>query len=303
MEDNNELFINLYKTRAGEIVYKPVKSSALIDFLYGTKLGKNLLKILTSNGISEAERLFLSTRASSLLIDPFVKKNHISLKDCIPYKYDSFNEFFIREIYTKSRILCQGNLEVASPSDGRVSIFKIGSNSKFRIKKLTYSVSSLLQNDKLAKYYEDGYLVIVRLCVDDYHHYSYSVSGEKTKDKFISGRLNTVNPIAYNYSRILTENARSYSVITLDNGMKVTQMEVGAMGVGRIVNDEPESTYVIKGNEKGHFEFGGSTIVLLFPKDSFVPAEDLVNNTKNHFETKVLMGESLGVLNSKKIGE
>lgn len=46
-------------------------------------------------------------------------------------------------------------------------------------------------------------------------------------------------------------------------------MEVGAMMVGRITNHEAVPGYVTRGEEKGYFEFGGSTIILLTQKVLF----------------------------------
>ena len=49
-----------------------------------------------------------------------------------------------------------------------------------------------------------------------------------------------------------------------------------------------------KGDEKGRFEFGGSTIVLLFSKDAVEIDEDLIKNTADGYETSVKMGERIG---------
>ncbi|MEG0814208.1 MAG: phosphatidylserine decarboxylase, partial [Clostridium sp.] len=50
---------------------------------------------------------------------------------------------------------------------------------------------------------------------------------------------------------------------------------------------------VHKGQEKGCFEFGGSSIVLLLQKGSVHVAEDLLRNTEAGFETYVKMGDRL----------
>ena len=51
-----------------------------------------------------------------------------------------------------------------------------------------------------------------------------------------------------------------------DNFGDVTQVEVGAMMVGRIVNTVKSGRFE-RGEQKGMFEFGGSTVVLLVEKD------------------------------------
>ena len=49
-----------------------------------------------------------------------------------------------------------------------------------------------------------------------------------------------------------------------------------------------------KGEEKGYFEYGGSTIVLLFEKDKITLDEEIINNSLNGFETYVKYGEKIG---------
>ena len=62
--------------------------------------------------------------------------------------------------------------------------------------------------------------------------------------------------------------------------------------VGKIVNHHNEKNFK-KGEEKGYFKFGASTIVLLV-KDIKID-EDLIKNTNNNLETIVKMGERIGI--------
>ena len=77
-------------------------------------------------------------------------------------------------------------------------------------------------------------------------------------------------------------------------------MEVGALMIGKIVNYR-NNCQVKKGQEKGRFEFGGSTVVLLFEKNSIIPDEDIINNTNNNCETKVKMGEKFAQAAKKQL--
>lgn len=284
------------KTRQGVVVPQKSAGGAATKLLYETKVGRMMLKILISKRFSNVERMILDSRLSSLVIDPFISMNGISLKGCIPAKYRSFNEFFGRQIYRDARKTSFEENEVASPADGLITIRKISEGSKFRIKGKTYTVESLLRNADLAKNYRDGYFVLVRLCVDNYHHYSYPVSGIKGCDRYIDGFLHTVNPQVLDYVKVYSENARSLSLINTLNGSCVAMMEVGAMGVGRIVNHVKREINVVIGEEKGEFQFGGSSIVLLFQKDAFIPDEDILGNSKEGYETPVLMCEHIGKL-------
>lgn len=71
-------------------------------------------------------------------------------------------------------------------------------------------------------------------------------------------------------------------------------MEVGALLVGRIVNYH-EKKEVKRGEEKGRFEFGGSTVILCLEKDKAVIDGDILSNSAAGIETVVKMGEKIGV--------
>ena len=70
-------------------------------------------------------------------------------------------------------------------------------------------------------------------------------------------------------------------------------MEVGALMVGRITNYD-DACEVRRGQEKGRFEFGGSTVILLFQKGAANPDASLISNTDKGYETRVKMGERIG---------
>ena len=132
-----------------------------------------------------------------------------------------------------------------------------------------------------------------RLTVSDYHHYCYIDDGEKTKNYKIPGVYHTVAPLANEEYPVYTENTREFSILKSKNFGNVLMMEVGAMLVGKIVNHHQKLS-VHRGMEKGYFEFGGSTVILAFPKDTIVLDDDITENTKDGFETLVKMGEVIG---------
>ena len=81
-------------------------------------------------------------------------------------------------------------------------------------------------------------------------------------------------------------------MIDSKNFGKMIQMEVGAMMVGKIVNYNHQ--IASKGKEKGYFEFGGSTVVLIFKKDTVKVDDDIINNSRENVETRVLLGQKIG---------
>ena len=135
---------------------------------------------------------------------------------------------------------------------------------------------------------------LFRLCVDDYHRYIYNVSGKQSDVRRIEGLYHTVNPIASEYYDIYKENTREYCLIRTQDAGTIIDMEVGALLVGRIVNRYVDSTDVRRGEEKGYFEFGGSTIILLIQKDKVAPLDRIVENSRKDIETRVRQGELVG---------
>ena len=71
-------------------------------------------------------------------------------------------------------------------------------------------------------------------------------------------------------------------------------MEVGALLVGKIVNHHGPAP-IRRGQEKGYFQFGGSTVVLLLKKDTAILDEDILENSRNGIETLVKFGEKIGI--------
>ena len=149
-------------------------------------------------------------------------------------------------------------------------------------------------NKELAKEYNGGYCLVYRLCVNHYHRYAYFESGVKSEDVVIPGIYHTVRPVALEAGPVFVENSRQYTVIDTQQFGKCVQMEVGAMLVGRIVNEVASSTDVIRGTEKGHFEYGGSTIIVLVPANKIDVRPDLKKASESGQEIAVKMGECVG---------
>lgn len=281
------------KNRKGDVIFKDNGQDNLLKMMYGSFIGRSILSVLIKPGVSRLGGSLLSTKLSSLLIKPFIKSAGIDMSDYIEGPFNSFNEFFIRGLKSGARFINYDKEAFISPSDGRVSVYDIDEFSTFKIKDSYYTVESLTHSKKAAAHYIGGKCVIIRLCVDNYHRYCYVDDGYKSANNFIPGVLHTVNPTALEHYNIYKENSRECSVLHTKHFGKVMQIEVGALMVGRIVNYDQVSC-INKGDEKGRFEFGGSTIVLLLEKDSVDIDADLIKNTADGYETAVKMGERIG---------
>ncbi len=280
-------------SRDGKLVYGTNNQDKLLKLLYGTLAGRIILKFLTIPCLSKLAGAFLDSKPSCILIDPFIKQNKINMSDYIPKRYTSYNDFFTRRIKPERRPVEMSVKSLISPADGRISVYKIRKQSVFRIKNTKYTLNSILRDEKLAKEFENGYFIIVRLSVDNYHRYCNVDNGKILEYRFIPGVLHTVNPIANDYYKIYKENSRVYSIINSENFGKLIQMEVGALMVGRIRNKR-HSGYIKKGQEKGKFEFGGSTVILIVKNENIMIDNDLIVNTYAGYETMIKMGEHIG---------
>lgn len=282
----------MIKDRNGEIVVTNEKQNILLKKLYGTVCGRVILKALTAPAVSKAAGAFMDSWLSVSLIKRFIKSSGIDTSQYVMKKFRSYNEFFTRRVKRGMRPIDRMPSHFISPCDSKLTVYKIGKSSVFRIKGSRYRVSDLIQNDFLAKRYEGGYCMIFRLEVDDYHRYCYIDSGTKTENTFINGELHTVNPIALEHYNIYKRNCREYTVLHTENFGDVVQVEVGAMMVGRIVNRHGAAE-VVRGEEKGKFEFGGSTIVLLVQEDMIRIDDDILRNSAENIETVVKYGEKV----------
>ena len=283
----------MIKTRSGEIIATNEKQNRLLKKLYGTVSGRIALKVLTAPVISKAAGLYMDSPFSKPLISRFISSNNIDTSQYIMEDFRSYNGFFTRRIRPEKRPIDTEPGHLISPCDSKLTAYRINKDSIFRIKNSYYRVSDLLRNEFLARRYEGGYCLIFRLEVDDYHRYCYIDDGIKTGNTFIRGELHTVNPIALKRYNIYKRNSREYTILHTANFGDVVQVEVGAMLVGRICNRHNEHSFT-RGEEKGMFEFGGSTIVMLFERNSIIPDRDIAVNSKNGFETVVKYGEKIG---------
>ena len=277
-----------YETK--EITYEDTLS---INFLYKTLPGRILLSVLIRPIVSKFLGFFMDSGISRLLIPNFIKNNNICLDEYKDEKYVSFNHFFTREAKEGCRAISANTSELFAPGDGKLTAYPITSDSIFKIKNSAYDVSGLLQDKQLADEFVNGVCLILRLMPDDYHRYCYIDDGEIIASKKIDGVLHTVRPIVLQQYNIYTQNAREYAVLQTKKFGKVIQMEVGALFVGRIVNHTTSGTFK-RGEEKGMFEFGGSTVVMLFQKDVINIDDSIYKNTEENKETVVKMGDKIG---------
>lgn len=270
----------------------------LLRFLYKTMVGRVFLRILISPFISKIGGFILSTKISKLAVKRFAKKNHIDCQDYYVDNIKSFNDFFARRVREEKRPIDRDEKNFISPADGHLSFYTIKEDLVIPVKQSMFKMSTLLEDKNLADKYNDGTCIVIRLCVDNYHRYCYLDDGSKGENKFIPGKSHTVRPIALEKYPVFTENAREYTILKTKNFGDVVQVEVGALMVGKIKNNHGAHEFK-RGEEKGMFLFGGSTIMLLVEKNRVDIPSKYFEMTKNNEEIDIKMGEKIGTKYTK----
>ncbi len=267
-------------------------NSKAVEFLYGTCLGRMLLKLIMDSHLERILIRLLWSTLSRPLIPWYIKHNGLKVTEEELNSFRSFRDLFVRTKQVSGIDITPGHL--ISPCDGWLSVFPIDHNSSFSIKNSHYQLTDFLQDKDLARNYLGGICLIFRLCVSDYHHYCYIDDGYQSKNHFIPGVLHSVQPIAWETFPVFVLNKRSWCLMTTSHFGPVVQCEIGALVVGGIFN-EMENARFCKGMEKGHFELAGSTIVLLFEEGQIELRPELMEKLACNGEVKVSLGEWIGM--------
>ena len=253
-----------------------------LHFLYHNVIGRIFLKIFILPFVSKLYGKYQNTKASAKKIESFVQKNHIDMSEYEEKEYQSFNDFFVRK---KKQVFFDGDEKnFLAPADSKVMVYPITEDLKMNIKNSQYTLSDFLQNDEEIKQeFQNGYCVVFRLSVDDYHRYYFIDDGVEEKQYEIKGVLHTVSSFSEK-EKIYAKNHRVCHYLDTKNFGKILYIEVGAMLVGKIHNYDV--THFQRGQEKGYFEYGGSTVVLITNRRIEFD-QDIVNNSNRNVETKV----------------
>jgi phosphatidylserine decarboxylase len=279
-----------------EILVENVPGEGFLKFLYHNPFGKLPLELLV-------KRKFLSTFYGKLMdkkssvnkIKDFVVNNHINMDESAKSidEFTSFNDFFYRKLKANSRKIEDG---IVSPADGKIIGFeRIDEWDRFFVKGTEFSLKKYLNNNTLYEKYKGGSMIIVRLAPADYHRYHFPLDGKVGDRTMIDGYYYSVSPYAIkdNFGAFC-ENKRELTILKTEKYGDVIISEIGATMVGGIEQTYTPNSMVKKGEEKGYFTFGGSSIMLLFKEGTMKIDGNILENTKNGYETKIFMGEKIG---------
>ena len=296
--DNKMETIKYIERASGELKTENVPSNGMLKWLYSSGTGKAALHLLFKRKIVSAiGGWYMNTPYSVRRIDDFVNEHHIDKKEFEIEdlsKFKSFNDFFYRKLKPNARKI--GN-QLVSPADGKILVFPtLNDVATFFVKGSEFTLQNFLRDKKLASKYNDGAMAIIRLAPPDYHRYHFPASGIASESVKINGHYFSVSPLALQKSlKIFCENKREHCTLSTEDYGDILIVDVGATMVGSIIQTYKAGSKVNKGDEKGYFAFGGSTLVLLFEKGNISFDDDLIENTKKGMETTVKMGEDIAV--------
>ena len=276
-----------------KLIETPEVGAGAMRFAYENPVGRALTKaILCRSFISNLYAAWQKSRFSKGKVRKFIAQYHISLVDCTAQDFPNFNAFFTRQ--RKNYVNQTTEKELPAVADSKLTALPIDKDRVFSVKGVPYTTAELLENEALAAEYAGGICLIFRLSPDDYHRYVYPDAGTQEKTVAIKGVLHSVNPIAGSLG-VYRRNARRYTLLHTEHFGDVVQMEVGALLVGKICNHNETAGSFAKLQEKGYFEYGGSTVILLLKKDAVTVDADILKYSAKGIETKVKIGERIAV--------
>lgn len=247
------------------------------------------------------------------VIKAFAKKYNVGMNEAKKENfsdYESFNQFFIRELKDDARKINENPTALCLPADGRVSqIGHIDDDRLLQAKGHFFSLSDLLAGDEeLVNTFKNGEFATIYLSPRDYHRVHMPCNATLRKMIYVPGDLFSVNPfLAEHVPNLFARNERVICVFDTAFGPMV-QILVGATITASMstvwagVINPPRTgevkvwTYqgdsaikLTKGQEMGAFQLG-STVINLFPANSVTLAEHL------EVDVPVRMGEILATM-------
>lgn len=279
--------MKIYDRAAAAYEEEKEYQQGLLRFLYETIPGRMLLKLAVSPAFSRWRARYQHSPRSKKDILPFVERYGVGISAEQCSSFDSFNDFFTRK---RACVTDAAPSDLIAVADSRLSAFPISGSLTLSVKRSLYTLRELTGNKVPLDAFAGGTCLVFRLAVQDYHRYVFPDSGEVVASGSINGQLHTVRPVSERY-HVYSRNHRVWTLMNTIHFGPLLQIEVGAMLVGKIQNHPVREFARLE--EKGWFEFGGSTILLLLPKNIQID-EDILSQTRLGFETKVTIGEKIG---------
>ena len=290
--------ILLYNRRSGAIEKELVHGRKWMDLFYGGSLGRRITqRFLCRRSLSQLYGLLQRHAGSRRQIPHFVRQHGIDLQEAVVPRggFASFNDFFIRRLKPGARPVSADARDFISPADSRLQVFAVTQDFSLQVKGLRIRLPALLGREVMDDRFEGGLCLSFRLAPCDYHRFGYVARGVQGRVHTVGSRFHSVSPLALRHKPdILTTNVRQWCLVQTDLWGTLIQVEVGAMMVGSIVQHKPGGGPCRRGEEKGYFQFGGSTVLILVGPGRLRVDDDILEHSARGIETLVRYGETVG---------
>lgn len=290
--------IRVWNRASGVEEMEQVYGDQAVRWAYGTATGRRLAdQWLSRHWVSRWYGAYQASSLSRHKIQPFIEKFQIRMDEFESGPFQSFNEFFIRKFRPGARSFVNEPHRMPAFAEARYLGFdEVGPEDSFPVKGEFLSPSLLLGSRLKEGSFEGGALLIARLCPTDYHRYHYPDDGETEREFGVSGKLHSVNPLALRErGEIFATNERKVSILRTRNFGRLAYIEVGALCVGLIVQTHPAGQSFRRGQEKGYFLFGASTVIVLGEKGAWKPSPDILSQTRQRRETFIRLGDEVAL--------
>eukprot|EP00759_Apiculatamorpha_spiralis_P053164 PhF_6_TR6118/c2_g1_i1/m.9035/K01613/psd, PISD; phosphatidylserine decarboxylase len=243
----------------------------------------------------------------AVLFDDWINRYSINMTEYVPSNfedYQSVNEWFIRKLRPGSRPMDPNPNVIVSPADARMVAFYNLADAKLWVKGDSFDVPTMLGREngiRACNDFNGGAIVVARLAPQDYHRFHAPVSGYILEIQNVKNTYWSVSADAARSDNDVFYNTRQ--IIIIDAGVaigKVAYVAIGATCVGSVVLQQPDGSpltvgsKIVKGQELGYMQFGGSTVVLVFQAGMVQLDSDLLRSTRFEVETYIKVNQSVG---------
>lgn len=173
------------------------------------------------------------------LIDVFIKAYNINMSEAklkSADDFETFNDFFTRELEEGARTIDQNDDTLCYPVDGAISQQgDIIEGKLIQAKGFDYSLTSLLGGDaRTAAPFQEGKFSCIYLAPKDYHRIHMPMAATLREMIYVPGELFSVNPLtANNVPDLFARNERVVTIFDTDHGA-LAMVLVGATIVASI---------------------------------------------------------------------
>jgi len=312
------MVIQFFHREKGLVEVEKVYGDKAVEWLYNSFTGKLFSRLAIKRFFSSIYGIYQNSGISQRKIKPFVDNFQIDLTEYLPEKlpeqtsgadaaqgsshqispYSSFNAFFIRKFKAEARAFTQVRGEMPAFAEARYFGHKeINPELTIPVKGEFLTVNRLLSDERWSPLFQGGPILVARLCPVDYHRFHFPDTGRILDHYRIPGVFHSVNPLALKKKNdIFITNERHVTILDTVNFGKIAYIEIGAMCVGRIVQTHDEKVFN-RGDEKGYFLFGASTVIIVGQKGAWQPMPDIVENTQRSLETYIKLGDRVASKN------